>query len=153
MKKLLLTILLSMFGVIGYFSETFASHAPAAPSLRGIGGANVQAIEADFRAMEQAALLFFSDNPGSLAPGVNYADLLARYTDVPTRFGDSSRYGFLADSRGWWAGISISGTDLTREHVADAAGRYGWLGSSDTSIPPGDSIFNVGDSVVWKFLR
>ena len=155
MKKFL-SVLLAVFGVIGCFSEAFAFYASAAPYLRGIGSADVQAIDAEFRSMEQAALLFFSENSSeanSLTPGVNHAGLLSQYTDVPARFADSSRYGFLTDSRGWWIGIAVSGSDPAREYVVQAAGTQGWLGSSDTSTPPGNAIFNEGDSVVWKFLR
>ena len=156
MKKLLCAGLLAALGIIGCYRCAFAFYVPAAPALRGIGGANVQTIDTDFRSLEQAALLFSSENPEEaiyLTDGVNHVALLAQYTDNPSRFADISHYGFIVDSRGWWIGIAVTGSDSTREYVTQAARTHGWLGSSDISVPPGDAVFGGRDSVVWKFVK
>jgi hypothetical protein len=121
-----------------------------------MGKANVLAIEADLRSLEQAALLFRSEDPAgaeAVAQNVNNIALLARYTDVPGRFEDASRYGFIADSRGWWLGVIVTDSDVMRVSAAEAAGSHDWIGSPDTMTPPGDAIFEMKDGVVWKLLR
>ena len=145
-----------MFGIVWCSSDVFAFYIPVAPTLKGVGNANVQVIDADFRSMEQAALLFRLEDPSeanNLSLGVNHIGILAQYSDAPGRFADSSNYGFLVDARGWWIGIKVSGSESTREYVKQAAGSHGWLGSPDTLIIPGSAVFGEGDSVVWKFLR
>jgi hypothetical protein len=124
--------------------------------LKGIGRANVLALEADLRSLEQAALLFRTDDSagaGNLEANVNNVALLARYTDTPSRFGDASHYGFIADSRGWWIGVAVSATDVAHDAAVDAAGSRSWIGSPNTMTPPGDAVFGANDDVVWRLLR
>jgi hypothetical protein len=129
---------------------------PAEPGIRGIGGASIQTLAADLRTLEGTALLFRSEEPAeanSLAENVNHVGLLARRTDFPTRFGDTSNYGFFIDSRGWWLGVAVQGAGAARETVAQAAGDHAWYGSPDTMTVPGNALFGVEDGAVWKLLR
>ncbi|MDR1732890.1 MAG: hypothetical protein LBR61_12440 [Synergistaceae bacterium] len=140
--------------VITCNSGAFAFYIPVAPTLKGIGNASVQAIEADMRALEQAALLFRSENPsaGSLPKNVNHVELLAPYTDIPGRFGDVTHYAFFSDERGWWIGAAVPGGEA-RSSAAQAAPAHEWFGSPNATTAPGSAFFGGNDGFVWKLLR
>jgi hypothetical protein len=136
-------------------TAAFSFFVPAEGGLAGLGKGNVQAIEAEFRAMEQAALLFRSENPteaGGLQEGVNHIADLSKYPDAPSHYSDTQRYGLLVDSHGWWLGIAVPKAESMREYVVQASGSKGWVGSPDTSTPPG-SDFRLEDEVVWKLFK
>ena len=151
----ILGVLLILGTLAGRPIETFAFYIPVEPSLRGIGNANVQAIEADLRTLEQAVLLFRMDNHSgaNLSENVNNIDVLAGYTDVPSRFGDAGSYGFFIDSRGWWVGAAVQDANVMSSSAANAAGGHGWVGSANTMTPPGNATFTTSDGAVWKLLR
>jgi len=137
-------------------TAAFPFYVPAGSGIKGLGRANVQAIESEFSAMEQAALLFRTEDPAganNLQEGVNYAADLSNYTDVPGRYTDTERYGLLVDSRGWWLGVAVPKADSMREYVAQSAPGKAWFGSRDTSTPPGKAAFQAKDEIVWKLFR
>jgi hypothetical protein len=146
-------ILLAMGIFVCRPSTAFAFYLPVEPGLKGVGSANVQTLEADLRSLEQAAILFRSENADALSENVNNIALLARYTDIPSRFGDTESYGFFVDSRGWWIGAAVQDMDAMRDSAAGAAGSHGWIGSANTMTPPGNAAFGAGDGAVWKLLR
>ncbi|MDR3229905.1 MAG: hypothetical protein LBT65_00550 [Synergistaceae bacterium] len=152
----ILRVLAAMGILACSFSGAGAFYIPVEPGLRGMGSANVLAIEADLRALEEAALLFRSEDSAgaeAMAHNVNNIALLAGYMDVPGRFEDASRYGFIADARGWWLGAVVTDSDVMRVSAAEAAKNRNWLGSPDTATPPEGTVFEIKDSVVWKLMR
>ena len=149
------------FALLAVLMLTFPTAAlpfyvPAGAGVKGLGRANVQAIESEFSAMEQAALLFRTEDyagANNLEEGVNHVANLSNYTDAPGRYTDTERYGLLVDSRGWWLGVAVPKADSMREHIVQAAPGKGWLGSRDTFTPPGKAAFQTKDEIVWKLFR
>ena len=147
---------LAALATLAFSAPALPFYVPAEIGMKGLGKGNVEAIELEFHAMEQAALLFRSEDPagaGGLQEGVNHVANLSKYTDAPDRYADTQRYGLLTDSRGWWLGVAVPKAESMREYVAQAAAGRGWVGSPDTSAPPGNAAFHSGDGVVWKLFR
>jgi hypothetical protein len=151
-------VLLALVAVLTFTFPTaaFPFYVPAESGTAALGRSHVQAIEAEFRAMEQAALLFRTYDPdeaAGLQEDVNHIAGLSNHTDAPHRYSNSQRYGLLVDSHGWWLGVTVPEAESMRDYVADAAGSRGWVGSSDTYTYPGSSAYHSEDAVVWKLLK
>jgi hypothetical protein len=132
-----------------------AYYIPTEVTTKGLGKANVQAIESEFSAMQQAATLFRAEDPlaADLQEGVNHVANLSRSTDAPTRYSDTQRYGLLTDSRGWWLGVAVPTAESMRDYVAQLAASKGWTGSPSTSTPPGSAVYQASDEIVWMLFR
>ena len=148
------SIFLALLLMLVFPAAAFSFYVPADVGLRALGRGNVQALESEFRAMQQAALIFRAEDSaaGNLQEGVNHIAYLSGYTDNPGHYSDEQSYGLLVDSRGWWLGVAAPEAESMREYVQAAADR-GWFGSPDTSTPPGNDTFQTGDAIVWKLLR
>ena len=133
-----------------------ALYVPAEAGLKGIGMAHGQAVGADMRTLEGAAMMFYSEDSAaaaSLEEGTNHIGRIARYTDLPAKFDDPSSYALFIVSGGWWIGVAV--TDATaREAVAGVASSEGWQGSPDIWTPPsGAAPFSGSDAAAWKKIR
>ena len=149
-------IFLILLVVLAFPPAALSFYVPVEGGLTGLGQGNVQAIESEFRAMQQAAMLFRAEDPagaGDLQEGENHIGRLSKYTDAPGHYSDTERYSLLVDYRGWWLGVAAPKADSMREYVINVAANNDWLGSSDTYTPPGNAAFGSDDEVVWKLFR
>ena len=147
--KSLTVLLLSIMLTLTVAGAEAAFYVPADPGLKGIGGAQRQAILSDLRNLAAVARLFQTQEPdtaASMQEGVNYISSLAKYTDVPSKFDDEDMYAFLVVAGEWWVGVSIL-DNTARSSIASASD--GLYGSSDIRTPPQSNPFQDADSAAW----
>lgn len=147
-KKILLCAIL-LFGFCRVAGA--ALYVPDVAAMKGIGGATAQAVTMDLRALEAAAMVFASEEPDTAASlgGGNHIELLAKHTDVPSKF-TAGGYSFYVVGDAWWIGAAVP-NDPGRDKIASSADSAGFYGSSDVDTPPqGDALFQNTDGAVWK---
>ena len=130
-----------------------AYYVPTGVALKGLGGAHADAVGMDLSTLEQASLLFFSDEAEAAATlqGGNHISLLAKYTDVPAKFDDPGTYSFYAVNGAWWTGIAVMNNE-GRTQLASAAANHGFYGSDSLDTPP-VGVYSSNNLVVWKQVR